>query len=71
MLSGILGAAAGLGAIVAGAARAAVDMSRKDQRQAQPRKRKRGGQRNASGTRCRLKRAAANRYVYAIKGVRP
>lgn len=71
MLTGLLGAAAGLGAIVAGAARAAVDTLRNDMRHAQPRKRKRGGQRNPSGTRCRLKRAAANRYVYAIKGVRP
>lgn len=30
-----------------------------------------GGKRNPMGTRCRIKRAAANRYVYAIKGARP
>lgn len=27
--------------------------------------------RHRTGTRCRIKRAAANRYVYAIKGARP
>lgn len=71
MLSGILSTAAGLGAIVAGAARAAVDTLRSDLRRRRPSKKRSGWRRNKPGTRCRVRRAAANRYVYALKGLRP
>lgn len=71
MFSSLLGVGLGLGGVIARAASAVVQSAPRPFRRKRQRSSKSGRQRNAMGARCRLKRAAANRYVYAIRGVRP